>query len=556
MPVLVSALAAASLLTAGCSASPTATESVAEARPAASGSPETSEGAISSERLEVGSVPAGAATPTAVAKANGDGSTTQKSSLTVASYDAETGRAVISGSAALHKRPSVETPEEPEAAETSEPSAEPDGASTEEPPAPSRPTTSSPESPDPSSPDADPGAGSGSDADAAPTAPSDGSGEAGESDESGETPADGAAPEREAVEVGDVIASVPAPGAPDGLLAKVTEVVGEVPEGIEVETAAANLNELLGDDTAEGTVPVDPSSIEVEPLVKGVKVSWAKTGGLTFGPKAAILPMGNLRIDVGTEIATAEGAPASAAASVSGFVQLAPEVEFSYNGSGGSASSPGAAFLGLNGDWASQWRLKGQAAAATEGGKPLRIPFAELHTNPVIQVGPVPIVVNLDLTCYFQIEGDGRINVDVKQDLKGDFRVGGGFSWAKGWKGVSESNMEGVALETSVEAAGKVKAALGAEAAIGLYGTVGVVAEVAPYLRGAAEAVANGSAGGTGSVVGAWQLHGGFDLSGALQLKLSIFGTPLFEKRIPLVALHREWLLREDKGGVATPVAG
>ncbi|MER5938006.1 hypothetical protein ABT121_11875 [Streptomyces sp. NPDC001928] len=356
-----------------------------------------------------------------------------------------------------------------------------------------------------------------------------------------------------AVAVGDIIASAPAPGAPDGVLAEVTDVVGTAKAGgTTVETEPAKLNSVLGASKAEGEVPVDPSSVDVKPLVNGVKVSWAKTGDLHFGPEGAKLPLGSLRIDVGAAVSTAEGAPASAAASVEGFVQLAPEVAFSYDGAG-TGSSPGAAFLGLSGDWASQWSLKGRAAGSTNG-KPIRIPFAQLHSDPVIQVGPIPVVVNLDLTCYLQVNADGKVTVDVEQDLKGDFRVGGSFSWAKGWTPVSESDMTGEPLKTTVTAAGDVKAALGAEATVGLYGAVGVTADLAPYLRAHADATAEGSADGTGSATGAYAIYGGVDLTGSLNLQLTIFGTPVFQTRIPLGALHHEWLLTEGKAtATATP---
>ncbi|WP_128428756.1 hypothetical protein [Streptomyces cyaneus] len=365
------------------------------------------------------------------------------------------------------------------------------------------------------------------------------------------------------VTVGDIIASAPAPGAPDGVLAEVTEVVGSTEDGdTTVGTEPAKLNSVLGDGKADGTVPVDPSAVEVEPLLKGVKVSWAKTGDLHFGPEGAKLPLGSLRIDVGAAVATAEGAPASAAASVEGFVQLAPEVAFSYDGSGdgsgnGTGASPGGAFLGLSGDWASQWSLKGRAAGSTNG-QPIRISFAELHSDPVIQVGPIPVVVNLDLTCYIQVNADGRVTVDVEQDLKGDFRVGGSFSWAKGWTPVSESDMRGEPLKATVSAAGDVKAALGAEATVGLYGTVGVTADLAPYVRAHADASAEGSIDGTGTGTGAaagsYAFYGGVDLTGSLQLQLTIFGTPVFQRKIPLGALHHEWLLSEG-GGAATVTA-
>ncbi|AXG79943.1 hypothetical protein [Streptomyces paludis] len=540
-------MAAATLLVTGCSSggdtSMVGTASEAEPSPDASAEGVGSKANPAGEQLAVVPATTGddGTTPTAVATPAANGSTAQdKPGLKVASYNADTGRAVI---AAVTRKGDGE--KSGDKAGTPAEGAEDTAPTTDATEAPAGPDGTEPAA----TPDADAAEAPATEAPAT-EAPADDS----DSDrDSGDTDAGDTAEDTDTVSVGDIIASAPAPGAPNGLLAEVTEVIGTTYAGTEVATAPSTLNALLGDATAEGSVPVDPSTVEVKPLVEGVKVSWAKSAGLTFGPKSAKLPFGSLRIDVGAAVATAQGAPASAAASVNGFVQLAPEVEFSYNGSG-SKSAPGSASLALAGDWASQWSLKGQAAAKTQGGKPLRIPFAELHTNPVIQVGVVPIVVNLDVTAYFQVDGDGRIEVDVQQDLKGDFKVGGSFSLFKGWKPISESNMSGEPLRASVATAGKVKASLGVEAAVGLYGTVGVVGDVAPFLRAEAEAVATGSADSTGAASGAWKLHGGIDLNGSLRLQLTIFGTPLFKKDIPLVAVNKEWLLTEGRGSVNTPV--
>ncbi|GLP64809.1 hypothetical protein TUSST3_14290 [Streptomyces sp. TUS-ST3] len=488
---LVSALStmiAATLLATGCSThSPTAPDK------AVTSTDDTARPATGGEELAVVSAPTGhGAAPTAVAAANPDGpAKAKKTALKVASYDKKSGRAVI---AAPRSGPGT-----------------------------------APSAPLPTTTTAAPDGSDGSDA------PHD----------AGSSPA--TKPEA-TVAVGDVIASAPAPGAPNGVLAKVTEIVDTTADGeTTVQTEPTELNSVLGNSKADGAIPVDPSTLKVDPLVRGVKVSWAKTGDLTFGPEGAELPLGSLRIDVSAALQTAPSAPASAAASVEGFVQLSPQVSFSYDGSGsGTKSSPSGAFLGLTGDWASQWRLKGRAAGTTNG-KPIRIPFAQLHAAPVIQVGPVPIVVNLDLVCYFQVDADGHVTVDAEQKLKGDLRVGGNFTWAKGWTGVSESHMTGEPLKATVSAVGNVKAAMGAEATVGLYGTVGVTADIAPYLRTEAAAAAGGSAGGTGSASGSWTLYGGIDLTGTLNLQLSIFGTPIFQTRIPLGALHREWLLAKGE---------
>ncbi|MEU2717288.1 hypothetical protein [Streptomyces sp. NPDC007205] len=352
------------------------------------------------------------------------------------------------------------------------------------------------------------------------------------------SPAPSGAPQKAAV--GDVIASAPAPGAPHGLLAKVTEVVGERDGGTEVQTEPATLNALLGDETAKGEVPVDPSSFTVDKLLPDVKVSWAKAGDVRVGPKGATVPLGSLRLDVSAGIPAAQHAPASAAASVNGYVQVAPQVDFTYGGAGTDAP-PGSAYLGVSGDWTSGWAVKGRAAMTT--GTPLRIPFAKLHADPVLQVGPVPVVVNLDLTCYVQISGDGKVTVDVEQKLKGDFKAGGTFGLAKGWTPVSSSDMTSTPVRASVTTAGTVKTALGAEASVGLYGAVGVTADLAPYLRGEASGTVTASSGGGAKTEGAWSVYGGVDLSGTLRFQLSVFGTPVIQRSIPLGTLNREWKL-------------
>jgi hypothetical protein len=38
-------------------------------------------------------------------------------------------------------------------------------------------------------------------------------------------------------------------------------------------------------------------------------------------------------------------------------------------------------------------------------------------------------------------------------------------------------------------------------------------------------------------------VYGGVDLSGTLRLQLSVFGTPVIQRSIPLGTLNREWKL-------------
>ncbi|MCC3775574.1 hypothetical protein K6I33_006766 [Streptomyces sp. UNOB3_S3] len=496
---VLTSLTAVSIFSTGCSAG-----SSSSAAKGSDAEPVAATSNALAPQLAVAAAPAGAGAPSAVARPGGGAGgvaapKAAKSALKVASFDQRSGRAVIAGpKGGTAKKPKGIAPQPHKSPESSQPS------------------------------------------------------QSDRSDQQAQPARPGGA-EANSVAVGDVIASAPAPGAPSGLLAKVTKVLGTTDKGTEVNTAPATLDALLGDSEAKGSVPVDPSAVKVVPLLPGVKVSWAKPDGVHVGPQGAKVPLGNLRLDVGASIPTPPGSPVKAEASAAGYVQLAPEVDFSYNGKGvGSTGGPGTASLALSGDWSSAWELKGQAVATT-ADKPIKLPFAKLHADPVIQVGPVPVVVNLDLTCYLQVDAEGKISVDVKQELKGDFKVGGSYTWGKGWTPISSSQMNATPVTATASAAGKVKATLGTEASVGLYGAVGVSANLAPYLRAEAEGTATASSNGSASASGKWAAYGGVDLTGALQAQLKIFGTPLFERRIPVDILHREWKLAGGEGTVSTP---
>ncbi|MFD1275024.1 hypothetical protein ACFQ51_36000 [Streptomyces kaempferi] len=45
------------------------------------------------------------------------------------------------------------------------------------------------------------------------------------------------------------------------------------------------------------------------------------------------------------------------------------------------------------------------------------------------------------------------------------------------------------------------------------------------------------------AATGTWGVYGGLDLSGTLRIQLSVFGTPVLQRGIPLGTLHREWRL-------------
>ncbi|SNX66313.1 hypothetical protein SAMN06272735_8163 [Streptomyces sp. TLI_55] len=326
-----------------------------------------------------------------------------------------------------------------------------------------------------------------------------------------------------AVSTGDVIASPPTADAPHGLLVKVTKVLDSTSGGTEVQTVPATLREALGTQKVQRTVTVAPSDIQVKPLGGDVQVSDSKT-------------LDSLRVDVSRSVSGGDD-PVTASATISGYVELTPTVEFSYDG---SSSGTDSASLALSGEWSSQLKLEGQVAASAG----TQVPFAQLTTDETFYVGDVPVVVNLSYVLYYEVEADGKVTVAIGQSTSGDFKTGGTYTKDDGWTPVSEADMKVSAVDTSVTAAGHAKATLGAKASVGLYGAVGVNAELAPYVRAAAES----------DLVGktySWATYGGYDLNGTLEVDLSEFGVPIDES-VPLVSVHEERELAPGSGSLTS----
>ncbi|MFF7023609.1 hypothetical protein ACFY97_21735 [Streptomyces klenkii] len=360
------------------------------------------------------------------------------------------------------------------------------------------------------------------------------------------------------VAVGDIIASKPVPGAPQGVLAKVTKVEKETSAGTEVRTAPVDLSTVLGDSKVKNKLPVDPSGFKADSLVPGVKFSWAKRGNVHAGPEGLKLPFGSLRVDVDTSVDTeksakGEGVESPTKASFKGFVQLAPQVDFTYYGRG-SGDGPSGAGLRLSGDWSSGFHFKGRTAPTTNG-KPLRIPFVVLHANPTFYIGELPVTVNIDLTCYVLIDADGKASLDVEQDpVKGDFALGSAFSLREGWQPEAKANFTPATLKASVSAAVNTKVRFGTEANLGLYGSVGVKGDVAaPYVRTEVKGRAGGSTEGKAAAEADWKLFAGVDLEGWVMPYLKIGGVQAFAVRLPMPKVQREVQLAHGKGAVQIP---
>ncbi|MFF4603478.1 hypothetical protein ACFY12_12100 [Streptomyces sp. NPDC001339] len=373
------------------------------------------------------------------------------------------------------------------------------------------------------------------------------------------TPGPSATPAaKKPVAVGDIVASKPVPGAPQGVLAKVTKVEKKTSKGTEVRTAPVDLSTVLGGAEVKNKLPVDPSGFKVDSLVPGVKFSWAKRGNVHAGPEGLKLPFGSLRVDVDTSIDTekdakGEGVESPTKTSLKGFVQLAPEVDFTYYGRG-SGDGPSGAGLRLSGDWSSGFHFKGRTAPTTNG-KPVRVPFAVLHANPTFYIGELPVTVNIDLTCYVLIDADGKASLDVQQDpVKGDFALGSAFGLREGWQPEAKVGFTPATLKASASAAVNAKVRFGAEANLGLYGSVGVKGDVAaPYVRTEVKGGAGGSTQGKAAADADWKLFAGVDLEGWAMPYLKIGGVQALAVRLPMPKVQREVQLAHGKGAIQIP---
>ncbi|MEK2490962.1 hypothetical protein WN990_15510 [Kitasatospora purpeofusca] len=347
----------------------------------------------------------------------------------------------------------------------------------------------------------------------------------------------------QAVQPGRLLASPPTDAAPQGALLAVTAVHPGAGNTLGLATRPATLPELLGAAEADGTVPVDPKSIKVTPLVKDVTATVGRENGTTKAEAS-----GTLEVDAKAPIPLPGGATAEA----TGELALHPTVRFAYHGAG--VGTPRTASIGFDLGARAHWKVTGDFARATAA--PVRVPFAKLQASPVLTVAGLPVVVNLALTCYLEVGADGQVHVEAEQEATGTWAVradwtGGG----RGWTSSADAPDTKVSpVHVRLDGKASVRATLGTEVSVGLYDAVGVEATVAPYLQAKADgSLAVDVPGGTPRVQGSWGLVGGIDLNGALLAHLKIFGTPLVEGRLPLPAFHREWPLLT--GTLPTPPA-
>ncbi|WP_123678137.1 hypothetical protein [Couchioplanes caeruleus] len=278
--------------------------------------------------------------------------------------------------------------------------------------------------------------------------------------------------------------------------------------------------------------------------------------GATLLPPAAVAPAplaaagGKERHNVGSEIkldldvpvgelgftGTEQGGP-----TLSGWVRLQPQVIFNYERAHWYSVAPSAAAIGIGGAYDYGWKVHaGLAGTVDTGRKPLRLPFAEVHVHTTLLVGGFPVVVDADLTYFYQVSASGKITVDAEQKTTGELSLGVRYRKGEGWSQLPLATSHvtpGRKLE--INGAAEAKATIGAQFDVALYGSVGAGLEWAPYLR------ADAAAGTTTEP--RWGVYAGFEAKGRLFAQLKILGITLLEKRLELPPLRKEWQIAGSK---------
>ncbi|MFE9423627.1 hypothetical protein ACFYNO_11775 [Kitasatospora sp. NPDC006697] len=329
---------------------------------------------------------------------------------------------------------------------------------------------------------------------------------------------------------GQLIDSPPSAGAPHGALVKVTGVQ-HTPDGARVTTRPATLPELLGHTNASLQAPVAPAAFSIQPQIQGLQVSLNATG-ITSGN-------GSISGGLGLTANATVPLPNGSSATLDGSVELNPTIDFSYQG-GLGALAPQQARVGFTLGAHADWHV---AAGLTATGTPLRIPIATLGASPVVMVGALPVVVNLDLVLTADISADGTVSVDAQQSYDGSWGVHSDYAQGKGWTTSTDPSTSTVTpLKLDLSGDGSIRTGLEAEASVSLYDALGVKASIEPYLRTSLKgSVVLDGTGAAPVVHGTVGLYGGLDINGALFARLAILGTTLAEQDLPFLNFEKEW---------------
>ncbi|MDH6126758.1 hypothetical protein [Kitasatospora sp. GP82] len=331
-----------------------------------------------------------------------------------------------------------------------------------------------------------------------------------------------------AVRTGQLIDSPPSAAAPRGALLAITDVQPAADGKVAVSTRPATISELLGRTWADIRTALDPHNIKVTPQLKDLKASYVPNPDGAKGSASAAL-----KLDANTTVPL----PGGASAKLSGSLELDPTVDFTYQGGLLSLQQAKVGFdLGAHANWH-------VTAGLTASTGPVKIPIAKLTATPVVMVGPVPVVITLDLTVYAEVSADGTITVDTEQNLAGNWGIHANYTKAGGWTSATDPGATTVSpVKATFSGNANVRTGLVADGSVALYDTLGVKATVEPYLRAAVEGtVSVDTSGAKPTVDGKAGLYGGLDVNGAVMARIAILGTPLLEKDLPFPIYKHEW---------------
>ncbi|MEU6284458.1 hypothetical protein [Streptomyces sp. NPDC047028] len=300
-----------------------------------------------------------------------------------------------------------------------------------------------------------------------------------------------------------------------------------------IHTAPAGLHDRFGGSKAGGKSAVTAASWRVKPLpdarpsVGSLSLDRRNSGRRLHIGFAADLPMFGGRRGLARET------------KVEGFLDMAPEVAFSYDGHGSADPAAATAAVRVTGRYKAGWHVKGPVAGPRLR---FRVPIAMLAAYPVVIAGTVPVVIALKLRLVLEVRVDGRMTMDVQEAGGGTVRAGTRYTRAAGWQpdnGVDAGPLPGGTAKVSGE--GALRLMLGPELSVALYDAVGVDAFAGPYLRITAAGLRPATKDG-GQPTGDPRLYGG------VTLETSVFaGSPAkvlgirLRKRVVFPVITREW---------------
>jgi len=299
--------------------------------------------------------------------------------------------------------------------------------------------------------------------------------------------------------------------------------------------------------------PAAPTSKSAEPTAKAA--TEATIPGLAIGGAEILDPTrtadGGLLLSLDIPLAgvagitgTSKGGP-----KLSGWVGLTPKLIFSYGQKNVDGAKPFQAEIGVGGKYTYGWQVHAALAGLADTGETaLRLPFAEVHLSQTFWIGPVPVVLSVDLTYFYRLTAQGSLSIDTEQTTAGEFAVGAAYDSRTGWAPLNRNaaTTQGDAVPT-LTGRGDLRATIGADLAVFLYDAAGVTGRLAPYVRAAVDATLEQVR---------WGVYAGFDITATLTLQLKIFGITILRADLPIPPVHAEWKVAASDPEPAVPIAG